>query len=412
MPSFKYVAVNDQGQEVTGVLEAANMDKASGSLESQNLMPLNIEDNSDSKAKSSSSVSSVPTVAKKRKKVTDRDVIDFTRQMVTLLKAGVPILSSLETLAGQTENPAWSEVLIEVASDIAAGNDFSDSLGKHPKVFSELYVATVKAGEVGGVLDEVLSRIALMMQRDIEIRKSVKGAMRYPIMVVSMMIIAFLVLTAFVVPRFAGIFEQIGMDLPLPTLILIGLANFLKSFWWLVIIVLAGTITGFKIYTNTDQGEYWWDGFILKIPVFGQLVLKTAVTRFTKMFETLSRSELPILQIFEVVSRTIGNRVIGDALLKASEGIERGRGVSISLGETGLFPPLVIRMINVGEESGAIDDMLANISEYYDSEVQDSVDGMTGLIEPILTVGMGVMVTLFALAIFLPMWKMMEMAQQ
>jgi len=412
MPSFKYVAVNDQGQEVTGVLEAANMDKASGSLESQNLMPLNIEDNSDSKAKSSSSVSSVPTVAKKRKKVTDRDVIDFTRQMVTLLKAGVPILSSLETLAGQTENPAWSEVLIEVASDIAAGNDFSDSLGKHPKVFSELYVATVKAGEVGGVLDEVLSRIALMMQRDIEIRKSVKGAMRYPIMVVSMMIIAFLVLTAFVVPRFAGIFEQIGMDLPLPTLILIGLANFLKSFWWLVIIVLAGTITGFKIYTNTDQGEYWWDGFILKIPVFGQLVLKTAVTRFTKMFETLSRSGLPILQIFEVVSRTIGNRVIGDALLKASEGIERGRGVSISLGETGLFPPLVIRMINVGEESGAIDDMLANISEYYDSEVQDSVDGMTGLIEPILTVGMGVMVTLFALAIFLPMWKMMEMAQQ
>jgi len=301
MPSFKYVAVNDHGQEVTGILESSSIDKASESLESQNLMPLHIEDNSDSKTKSASNVN-VPITKKKRKKVTDRDVIDFTRQLVTLLKAGVPILSSLETLSGQAENPAWSEVLIEVASDIAAGNDFSESLGKHPKVFSELYVATVKAGEVGGVLDEVLGRIALMMQRDIDIRKSVKGAMRYPIMVVSMMVIAFLVLTAFVVPRFAGIFEQIGMDLPLPTMILIGLANFLKKFWWLLIIVLGGGITAFTMYTNTDKGEYWWDGFILKVPVFGNLVLKTAITRFTKMFETLSRSGLPILQIFVITT--------------------------------------------------------------------------------------------------------------
>ena len=175
-------------------------------------------------------------------------------------------------------------------------------IGKTSQSIQQLYVATVKAGEVGGLLDEVLGRIALMMQRDIDIRKSVKGAMRYPIMVVSMMVIAFLVLTAFVVPRFAGIFEQIGMDLPLPTMILIGLANFLKKFWWLLIIVLGGGITAFTMYTNTDKGEYWWDGFILKVPVFGNLVLKTAITRFTKMFETLSRSGLPILQIFVITT--------------------------------------------------------------------------------------------------------------
>ena len=166
------------------------------------------------------------------------------------------------------------------------------------------------------------------------------------------------------------------------------------------------------MFLKSERGLYWWDGLQLKLPIFGPLVLKTAITRFTKMFETLSRSGLPILQIFEVVSRTIGNVVVGEALLKAGEGIEQGRGVSVSLAETGLFPPLVVRMISVGEESGAMDDMLANISEYYDSEVQDAVDGMTGMIEPILTVGMGIMVTLFALAIFLPMWNMMEMAQQ
>ena len=303
-------------------------------------------------------------------------------------------------------------MLIQVASDIAEGNDFSASLAKHPKVFSELYISTVRAGEAGGVLDEVLARIALMMQRDVEIRKSIKGAMRYPIMVVSMMIIAFLVLTAFVVPKFTGIFEQIGMDMPLPTKVLIGLAAFLKGYWWLLIIVFAALYIGLRMFLKSERGLYWWDGLQLKLPIFGPLVLKTAITRFTKMFETLSRSGLPILQIFEVVSRTIGNVVVGEALLKAGEGIEQGRGVSVSLAETGLFPPLVVRMISVGEESGAMDDMLANISEYYDSEVQDAVDGMTGMIEPILTVGMGIMVTLFALAIFLPMWNMMEMAQQ
>lgn len=235
--------------------------------------------------------------------------------------------------------------------------------------------------------------------------------MRYPIIVVTMMVIAFLVLTSMVVPKFAEIFTQVGLKLPLPTKLLIGLAFFLKSFWWLLIIVVGGGIFGLISYKKTEKGAYWWDGFMLKLPIFGPLVLKTAMTRFAKMFETLSRSGLPILQTFEVVSRTIGNLVIGDALMKASEGIEHGRGVAVSLEETGLFPPLVIRMINVGEESGAIDDMLANIAEYYDAEVKASVDGMTALIEPMLTVGMGVMVALFALAIFLPMWDMIQLAQ-
>ena len=412
MPSFTYVAINEQGSEVTGSLEAADQNAAERQLEGRELMPLRLSQ-ADAKSKSTAKVSA-PAFAGtgKRKKVSERDIIDFTKQLVTLLKAGVPILTSLETLAGQAANPLFAETLITVATDIASGSDFSAALNKHPRVFSELYCNAVRAGEVGGVLDEVLTRLTGVMQRDWEIRKSVKGALRYPMIVVIGMAVAFLVLTSFVVPKFAKVFTQINMELPLPTKLLIWLASFLQNYWWAIIIVVGASIYGLKRYLATPKGEYWWDGTLLKLPIFGPLVMKTAMTRFTKMFETLSRSGLPILQIFEVVSRTIGNKVLGDALLKASEGIEHGRGVAVSLAETGLFPPLVVRMISVGEDSGAIDDMLGNIGEYYDGEVQSTVEGLTGMIEPILTVGMGAMVIVLALAIFLPMWNMMSMAQQ
>lgn len=410
MPTFSYVAINEQGKEISGSIEASDPSSAEKAIEEQDLLPIKVTQGGNSTSKSSGK--GLHVKKGKRRKVSDRDVIDFSRQLVTLIRAGVPILSSLETLAGQAENPAFSEILMQVASDIAAGNDFSAALGKHPKIFNELYANSVKAGEVGGVLDEVLDRLTSVMQRDAEIRKSVKGAMRYPVIVISMMAIAFMVLTGFVVPKFAKIFVQVGLDLPLPTVVLIWLANFLQAWWWLLLVLVGGGLFVLRTYIKTEKGAVWWDGFLLYIPIFGPLVLKTAMTRFTKMFETLSRSGLPILQIFDVVSRTIGNKVVGDALVKASEGIEHGRGVAVSLANTGLFPPLVIRMITVGEESGAIDDMLANISEYYDQEVKSSVDGMTALIEPMLTVGMAVMVLLFALAIFLPMWDMMQMAQQ
>ncbi len=413
MPTFTYVAINELGKEVSGTLEAADSAAAERILEERELMPLKITQSAKADLKSTAlNAATKQQKSKKSKKITQRDVIDFTRQFVTLIKAGVPILTSLETLASQSGNPLFAEILIQVASDISAGNDLSAALSKHPKVFSELYCNAVRAGEVGGVLDEVLTRLTAVLQRDWEIRKEVKSALRYPIIVVSGMIIAFIVLTTFVVPKFAKIFKQINMELPLPTKILIGMADFVKGYWWLIALIIGGVIVAFKLYTNTEKGKIWWDDTLLKMPIFGPLVLKSAMTRFTKMFETLSRSGLPILQIFEVVSRTIGNKVLGAALIKASESIEHGRGVAVSLGETGYFPPLVVRMIAVGEDSGAIDDMLANISEYYDQEVSAAVEGMTAMIEPLLTVGMGVMVVILALAIFLPMWNMMDLAKQ
>ncbi len=411
MPSFSYVAINEAGKEISGVLDAADVAAAQRTIESQNLLPTKVE---PSEAKKKAAKSSAISVGRKgkRKKISEREVIDFTRQLSTLLKAGVPILAALETLSGQAENPNFAEVLINVAEDIAGGEDFSAALGKYPKVFSDLYVSSIMAGEAGGVLDSILTRIADVMKRDAETKSKVKGALRYPIMVVSAMIVAFIVMVTMVVPKFADIFKQVGLELPIPTIILMALADFVLAYWWIALIGIGGLGFGFRWLIRTKTGGYWWDGLVLKMPIFGPLVLKAAMTRFTRMFETLSRAGLPILQIFNIVSRTLGNEVLSRALMKASEDVEHGRGVAVSLADTGFFPPLVVKMISVGEEAGALDEMLANIADFYEEEVRHSVEGMTALIEPILTLGMGGMVLLLMLAIFLPMWDMMQLADK
>ncbi|NQT33616.1 type II secretion system F family protein [bacterium] len=412
MPNFSYKAVNEQGKEITGVIEASDAVTAQRMLESQNLMPMDVRAGGAVASTDGRKPAAMSASSGKRKKISARDVIDFTRQLTTLLKAGVPILSALETLSGQAVNPNFGDILIKVAEDIASGEDFSAALGKHPKVFNDLYTNSVKAGEIGGVLDTVLTRIADVLKRDSEILRKVKGALRYPLMVVIGMGIAFAVLITLVVPTFADIFEQVGLELPLPTVILMVFANTILDYWWALILGIGSLIFGFTMFLKNEKGRRMWDGWILRIPIFGPLLLKTAMTRFTSMFEVLSRAGLPILQIFQVISRTMGNVVLAEALAKASEGIERGREVAVSLADTGLFPPLVVKMISVGEASGALDDMLANIAEYYEEEVSNSVEGLTSLIEPILTLGMGGMVLMLMLAIFLPMWDMMQMAQQ
>ncbi|NQU05068.1 MAG: type II secretion system F family protein [Calditrichaeota bacterium] len=411
MPRFSYVAINSSGKEVKGAMDAGDAAAVEHMLKDQELMPISVSAGESSSGEQKSSGLNSSGKGGKPRKITVRDVIDFTKQLVTLIKAGVPILSSLETLAGQADNPNFAETLIHVAEDIASGKDFSDALAKHPKVFDYLYINAVKAGETGGVLDVVLVRLGDVLKRDAEIKQKVKGALRYPITVVIFMGIAFLVLVTMVVPKFAAIFNQVGLELPLPTIFLMFIANMVLGYWWLMIAVTAGLIIGFRLLIATKGGRYWFDGFILKVPIFGTLILKTAMTRFTSMFETLSRAGLPILQIFQIVSDAVGNVVLGQGLKQAAEGIEFGRGIAVSLAETGLFPPLVVKMISVGEDSGAIDDMLTNISEYYEEEVKQAVEGLTSMIEPILTVGMGLMVLLLALAIFLPMWDMTQMAQ-
>jgi type IV pilus assembly protein PilC len=400
MPIFEYKAINDLGKTVTGTMEAGYPGAVSEYLSKQNYMPLKIIEK-----KGRGIVFSL------RRKVKREEVITFTKQMVTLLKAGVPIISSLEALSEQTDNPTLKETINRIREDLEAGSNFSNSLSKYPDVFNELYVNTVRAGETGGVLDQVLFRLGSLMTYEEEIKSKLKGAIRYPIIVITLMIVAFTILMTFVVPKFVDVFAQAGAELPLPTKILLNTSNVIKNYWYLVFGTIFALIILFFVYVKTPSGKIVWDRVKLKFPVFGSLFLKTSMSRFAHMFETLNKSGLPILQTLEIVSKTIGNAYIGRELEKVGQNIEKGRGISKPLQESKLFPPLVIRMIAVGEQSGALDEMLKNVSEHYDSEVNYMIENLVALIEPMLTVSIGAMVLLLALGIFLPMWNIMSAAR-
>ena len=355
MPLFEYKAINDAGKTVTGTMEAGYASAVSDYLGNQNFMPLKITEKKQAKFNFSFGGS---------KKVRTEDIITFTKQLVTLLRAGVPIISSLEAISEQTESQALKDTITRIHDDVEGGSNFSNALGKHPNAFDDMYVNSVRAGEAGGVLDQVLGRIGALMTYEVEIRSRVKGAMRYPIIVITGIFSAFGFLMTFVVPKFMDIFAKSTTELPLPTRILIGISSFMQQFWMLVIGAIVGGIIGFFYYIKTPAGRFQWDRLKLKIPIFGQLFLKTSMSRFAHMFETLNKSGLPILQTMEIVSKTLGNVFIGKELEKIGQGIEKGRGISKPLAESKLFPPLVVGMIAVGEQSGYIYEMLKNVYEH------------------------------------------------
>jgi len=400
MPLFEYKAINDIGKTITGTMEASFASAVSEYLDSQNFVPIKITE----KKKTSFNINLINT----KKKVKVEEQINFTKQLVTLLKAGVPIISSLESLIEQTGNQTFSEVLTQVYHDVEGGSSFSDSLKKHPAIFGELYVNSVRAGETGGVLDQVLERLGMLMSYEQEMKAKIKGATRYPIIVICGITIGFAVLMTVVVPKFVDLFASTGARLPLPTKILMGISEVFKGYWWAMLIGAVGIVVFSINYVKTTKGRYNWDKIKLKIPVFGNLFLKTAMSRFAHMFETLNKSGLPILQTMEIVSKTIGNVIIAEALDQVGQGIEKGKGIAKPLQESKLFPPLVVRMLAVGEQSGSLDEMLRNVSEHYDTEVNYLIQNLVTMIEPILTVTIGAIILLLALGIFLPMWEMMN----
>ena len=400
MPVFEYKAVNEVGKTVTGTMDASFPGAVSEYLDSQNFMPLEIKEKKESSLNFH--------LLSRRKKAKPEELINFSKQLVTLLKAGVPIISSLEALIEQAETDAMREVLTQVSHDVESGSNFSDALKKHSTIFSDMYVNTVRAGEIGGVLDQVLDRLAMLMGYELEMKTKVKNAMRYPVIVISGIIIGFGVLMTLVVPKFLNLFASVGAELPLPTRILIMISNFFQNFWWALIIGIVSIVIGVMYYIKTPKGRYNWDGLRLKLPVFGNLFLKSSMSRFAHMFETLNKSGLPILQTMEIVSKTIGNVVIGETLEKVGQGIEKGKGIARPLQDSKLFPPLVIRMIAVGEQSGSLDEMLKNVSEHYETEVNHLIQNLVTMIEPILTVTIGVIILLLAMGIFMPMWSLMN----
>ncbi len=409
MAAFDYKALDASGNMLIDVIDATSEQSARSDLFKKGLRPVSVAKRKLTTSSSSALESSGGSKLFEKPVKTD-EIVLFTRELVTLLRAGVPMLTALEALSGQSSKQ-MSDVVNKIYVDVMSGKSFSQALDKHPKVFSKLFVNSVKAGEMSGSLDEVLERMAVVLKKDEETKKKVKAAMRYPILVIAAMTIAFVIIMTMVIPKFAMIFGGMGVELPMPTKILLGTSNFIQKYFLLIFGVAGGLFGVFKLYTRNPKGKYWWDETKMKIPLIGPLISKSAMARFTTMFETLNKSGLPILQTLNTVSGAVGNRVIEKTIQQVATGVERGEGIAGAMKHFNLFPPMVIRMISIGEQSGSLDEMLSSVAEHYDVEVEYAIKGLTAMIEPILTLVLGGAVVVMAFGIFLPMWNLVGAVQ-
>ncbi len=401
MPLFHYKARDKFGALFEGTIETLNRELVATQLDGLGYIPVSITEEREGIFS--------PEFLQQFTRITPQDQIIFSRQLATLISAGLPFIASFETLIEQTENPRLKKVIAKVKQDVEGGSTIADALERHPKVFSSLYVNMIRAGEAGGVLDEILNRLAFLAEHEAETRARVKAATRYPIIVIAATAIAFVVLLTFVVPRFVEIYANFKGTLPMPTRVLIWLNKFVKSYWYLIILSIAGLIFGTRWYINTEAGRLQWDNIKIKLPIFGPIFLKLAMSRFSRIFATLNRSGLPILQTLDIVSATIGNKVISRVIDNVRDSARGGKGLVQPMRVSKVFPPIVTRMMAVGEETGNMDDMLVKISDYYDTEVEYAIKNLSTLIEPILIVIIGGMVLFLALGIFLPMWNMISL---
>ena len=346
-----------------------------------------------------------------RARVSTRDVVILTRQFATMINAGLPLVQSLTILAQQTENKTLKEVTKAVVYDVEAGNTLADALAKHPKAFTDLYVNMVAAGEAGGILDTILLRLATFLEKNDALVRKVKGALVYPGVIITVAIVAVAVLLIFVIPTFSSMFASVNMQLPLPTRVVIGASRILLRFWWLMLLGLAGGALALRSYYTTPNGKKAIDGALLKAPVLGDLLRKSAVSRFTRTLGTLISSGVSILDGLEITAKTAGNRVIHDAVMQSRQSIAGGETIAGPLQHSGVFPPMVISMIAVGEQTGGLDEMLTKIADFYDAEVDVAVSALLSLMEPIMIVVLGVIVGGMVVAMYLPIFDMVNAVQ-
>ena len=343
--------------------------------------------------------------------VKTRDVVIFTRQFSTMINAGLPLVQSLSILAQQTENKTLKDITKAVVYDVEAGNTLADALAKHPKAFSGLYVNMVAAGEAGGILDTILMRLATFLEKNDALVRKVKGAMVYPAVIITVAIIAVAVLLVFVIPTFSSMFASVNMELPLPTRIVIGASDMLTRFWWAILLGAVLLVLGFRSYYNTPNGRKNIDGLLLRAPVLGDLLRKSAVSRFTRTLGTLISSGVSILDGLEITAKTAGNRVVHDAVMQSRQSIAGGETIAGPLQASGVFPPMVISMISVGEQTGGLDEMLTKIADFYDAEVDVAVSALLSLMEPVMIVVLGVIVGGMVVAMYLPIFDMVNAIQ-
>jgi type II secretory pathway component PulF len=406
MANFSYSAINESGTTVSGLIQADSPEMAENLLFSKGYIPSKV-----AAAKRGSSASLMERIDQALGTVKITDLILFSKQFRSMMQAGIPIIRLLTVLENQTENKVLKKAVAVIGQDIRGGSTLHDAMKKHPAIFSPLYLSMINAGEISGTIPEVMERLIGIIEHEAKIKSDIRSAMQYPIIVVIALGIAFFVLLTFVIPKFVTIFSKAGLTLPLPTKIAMLLHHFLVGYWYILIAVVIGVIVGLRLWFKTDTGRFTRDTFILKLPLFGPLLQKAALSRFASIFAILQSSGVPVMQALEVLTGTIGNAAIARQFEMVREKVKEGQGISGPLGSAKYFTPMVVDMVAIGEESGNIDDMLRQISIHYDDEVAYSVKRLSDALGPILVVGLAAVVGFFALAIFLPMWDLTKMTQ-
>jgi type IV pilus assembly protein PilC len=381
-----------------GEIEAANEAAVRSALRRQQIQATKIQ------AKSKDILKGISFL--KRRGVNEKALVVFTRQFATMIDAGLPLVQCLEILSSQQDNPTFKEVLLKVKGDVEAGSTFADALRKHPKVFNDLYCNLVAAGEAGGILDTILNRLAAYIEKAMNLKKKVKGAMVYPAAVLAIALIVAGALLMFVIPIFQKMFADMGGTLPAFTQLVINLSEFLRRYFILVAAIIVVFIFAFRRYYQTESGRATVDYYLLRIPVVGELIKKVAIAKFTRTLSTMLSSGVPILEGLDIVARTSGNKTIEKAILKTKVSIGEGKTIAEPLGASGIFPPMVVQMISVGESTGALDSMLSKIADFFDDEVDAAVSALTSLLEPLLMVILGGTIGSLVIAMYLPIFQM------
>ena len=397
MPVFVWKGTASNGEIQKGEIEAQDEQAVRRLLRQQRISPSKI------KAKPKDLLENIAFL---QKKVLPKDIVIFTRQLSTMIDAGLPLIQGLEILANQQENKAFKKILMDTKSDVESGSTFADALKKHPKQFDRLFCNMIAAGEMGGILDDVLKRLADYMEKALRLKRKIKGALTYPIIVLAISAMVIGVILIFVIPVFEKMFADFGGALPVPTQMVVNLSNFVKSYSLLMIGVVAVMVFLFKKYYKTEKGKRVVDGLVLKSPVFGPLLKKVAVAKLTRTLGTLIDSGVPILETLNVAAGTAGNKVVEEAIYNVRSSISEGRTIAQPLGESGIFPAMVVQMVSVGETTGALDQMLNKIADFYDEEVETAVDALTSMIEPFMIVFLGGTVGSIIIAMYLPIFTM------
>ncbi len=399
MPKFTWEARSKAGAQQKGVMDAANEAMVEAQLKKFGFTGIVI--------KSEKAGINIPFLGKGGGGSVDtKDLVVFTRQFATMIDSGLPLVQCLDILASQQQNKTFKTALYNIKESVESGSTFADALGKHPKIFDQLYVNLVAAGEIGGILDTILNRLAAYIEKAMKLKKQVKGAMVYPATIISIAVIVIGVILVFVIPTFAKMFADFGGTLPTPTLIVISMSNFLQKYILVIIGILYGIKVAFSKYYATTSGRKNMDRFFLKLPVIGILIRKVAVAKFTRTLGTMISSGVPIMDGLEIVAKTAGNKIVEESIYKVRQAISEGKTMAEPLGESGVFPPMVVQMISVGEATGAMDAMLNKIADFYDDEVDDAVGNLTAMMEPLLMVFLGTTVGGLVVAMYLPIFKL------